>query len=380
VKNLLAAVAAVVAAALAVDAAGLTEAGRLSAVHDLIIQARFDRARSALKDACPPAPREACLALEALAVWWQIQQDPDSKTLDGEIERAAQTAIAAAEQWTVREPSRAEAWFYLAGAYAPLTEWNVLRGERLRAARNGLKIKDALERTLMLDPSLKDAYFGIGLYHYYAAVAPASVRMLRWLLLLPGGDRDQGLREMLQARREGVLLRGEADYQLHWLYLWYEHQPDQALALLRDLDARYPGNALFLQRIAEVHRDYRHDRQATIAAWQTLLDRARTKSVESAPLAEVRARLGLAEALTEPSEAARVMTLLAPVVDAAPSAPYGSLARAHFELGRAYDRLGDRVRAIASLTNAIETAPHDDATHIRSRARDELGRIRAQRR
>ncbi len=67
-----------------------------------------------------------------------------------------------------------------------------LRGERLAAARDGKRIKDALERALALDPGLQDAYFGLGLYHYYADVAPADPKMLRWLLLLPGGDRARG--------------------------------------------------------------------------------------------------------------------------------------------------------------------------------------------
>ena len=119
-------------------------------------------------------------------------------------------------------------------------QWRVLRGERLAAARDGKKIKDALERALQLDPGLDDAYFGIGLYHYYADVAPTAAKILRWLLFLPGGDRVKGLQEMLQARQRGVLLKGEADYQLHLIYLWYEQQPARALELLRDLDARYP--------------------------------------------------------------------------------------------------------------------------------------------
>src|SRR5439155_25963346 len=146
------------------------------------------------------------------------------------------STIAANEAWTRREPQRAEAWFYLAGAYAPRAQWRVLRGERIAAALDGKKIKDALERALQLDPTLNDAYFGIGLYHYYADVAPAAAKILRWLLLLPGGDRAKGLQEMLQAHERGELLRGEADYQLHLVYLWYEHKPGQALDLLETLE------------------------------------------------------------------------------------------------------------------------------------------------
>ena len=64
--------------------------------------------------------------------------------------------------------------------------------------------------------------------------------------------------------------------------IWYEHKPDEALAILRSLDARYPTNPLFLQRIAELYDTYLHDARASAAAWQTLIDRARSDRVYDA--------------------------------------------------------------------------------------------------
>ncbi len=273
--------------------AALTEAPRLVAVYDLILSAKFDEADAALAKACPPAPREACLALAGEATWWRIQIDPANRSLDEQLQRQAQAAIDAAEAWTRRDPQDAEAWFYLAGGYAPLVEWRVLRGQRLGAARDGNRIRVALEHALARDPTLNDAYFGIGLYHYYAAVAPAAAKVLRWLLLMPGGDQARGLAEIARARDQGLLLKGEADYQLQRLYLWYEHRTDDALALLADLDARYPTNPIFLQRIAEVESTYRHDRARSVAAWTTLLDRARHGRVACADLIAKRAARAL---------------------------------------------------------------------------------------
>ena len=165
----------------------------------------------------------------------------------------------------------------------------VARNERLAAARDGNKIKAALERSLQLDPSLDDAHFGIGLYRYYADVAPLYAKFLRWLLLLPGGDRVSGLREILLARDRGVLLRGQADFELHQIYLWYEGRPREALTLLESLDARYPANPIFLQRIADVHDVYFHDLNASASAWKRLIDRAREARVYDAALIEARA-------------------------------------------------------------------------------------------
>jgi hypothetical protein len=259
--------------------ASLSEGARLAAAYNSILNAQFDRAETQLRDACPPAPLEACQVLGVVASWWRIQIDPGNRAPDARFLELAAAATKAAEAWTVREPRRGEAFFYLAGSYAPLLQWQVLRGERLAAARNGSRAKRALEQTLQLDPSIVDAHFGIGVYEYYADVASSAAKLLRWLLLLPGGDRVKGLQEMLQARHGGELLQGEADFQLHFVYLWYEHEPVKAIELLKSLDARFPANPIFLERIADAYDTYLHDARMSAAAWRTLIDRARSDRV-----------------------------------------------------------------------------------------------------
>jgi tetratricopeptide (TPR) repeat protein len=315
--------------------ASLTEAPRLAAVYDAILEARFDRTEPLLKQACPPAPEGACQTLRLTSLWWQIQISPEDRSLDRRFEELATSTIAANAAWTVREPKRAEAWFYLAAAYAPRVQWRILRGARLGAARDGKRIKDALERSLALDPMLNDAYFGIGLYHYYADVGSAGTRVLRWLLLLPGGNRVQGLKEMLEARDRGELLRGEADFQLHIIYLWYEKKTSEAIALLERLDARYPHNPLFLQRLAEARAVYAGDHTGSAAAWTALLARAQAGTVAIPAITEVRARLGLASALRALNRTADAIVQLQRVVDMRPIEPRGARERAERELREA---------------------------------------------
>jgi hypothetical protein len=278
-----------------VDAA-LTEGKRLAAIYDKILAADFDGARADLARTCPPAPSEACAALGPAALWWQIALNPENRTLDADLRSSAERAIAAARAWTEREPRRGEAWFYLAASYVPLVELRLLRGERFSAAREGAKIKSALEQALLSDPSLDDAYFGIGLYHYYADVASFGAKFLRVLMLLPGGDRALGLKEMLQARERGVLLGGEADYQLHLVYLWYEKQPARAR------EKRYPSNPIFLERIARIDHTIRQSHRESAEEWQKLIERAAAGRVYASRRTEVRARTGLASELIELSE------------------------------------------------------------------------------
>ena len=320
----------------------LTGGSQIRRVYDAIFDARFDEVPQLLARTCPPAPAEACQLLDAVSVWWQIQLDPASLAHDTQFQSRVDAAIAAAEAWTKREPDRAEAWFYLGGAYGARAQWKVLRRERLGAARDGKHIKEALERALALDPRLQEAYFGIGLYHYYADVAPTAAKMLRWLLLLPGGDKAAGMREMMRAREHAELLGDEADYQLHIIYLWYEKDPQRALALLTGLRDRHPRNPLFPQLIAQVQDVYFHDLQASLRTWRSMLDAARGHRIAYPELAEMRARLGIASVLERLNDNSGAIEQLQTVIAAKPVAPFGAYAEAQREL----TRLNARTRSV----------------------------------
>jgi hypothetical protein len=343
-------------------------------VYEFILDARFDQVDAELRRACGPAPPEACSVLEATALWWRIQLDPDSPALDSLFSASAERAIRVTEEWTERAPQDAEAWFYLGGAYGARVQWRVLRDEKIAAARDGKQIKLALEQAIELEPGLDDAYFGLGMYKYYADVAPAAARFLRFLLLLPGGDRDEGLREMLRARSRGRLLQGEADYQLHIIYLWYEQQARRAIELLRGLQARYPGNPLFPMELAEIQDAYEHDITASLETWQGLLAAAREQRVNNAALAEVRARLGAARMLDRLYLTDHALEHLQGVIATKPQLPYSSLALAYLRLGQAHDRLGARPSAVAAYKAALAAVPPGDPYDVKGQAADHIRR------
>lgn len=370
----------------------LTGASRVARAYDAIVDARFDQVPRLLEAACEPhdaaartrsaapparpagqggdlrAAPEVCQLLDAVALWWQIQLDPDNRSRDELYVSRIDDAIDAIGRWTTREPGRAEAWFYLGGAYGARAQWRVLRGERLAAARDGKRIKEALERALELDPALDDAYFGIGLYHYYADVAPTAAKMLRWLLALPGGDKEKGLQEMLRARGDAELLRSEADYQLHQVYLWYERQPRRALELLHGLRVAHPHNPRFPQLAADVEHLYLHDHAASLETWRALLEKAQERTVAFPAMTEVRARMGIAAELDDLFETDAAVDQLRLVLESKPQAPFGAIADAQIQLGRALDRLARHSEAVAAYRAAQAAAPPDDPLKARDRA------------
>jgi tetratricopeptide (TPR) repeat protein len=346
----------------------------LARAYDFILEARFDQVEAELHRACGPAPPEACEVLGATALWWRILLDPESHELDDEFSTAVERAIESTDAWIERAPDDAEAWFYSGGAYAARVQWRVLRNEKISAARDGKNIKVALERAIELDPAIEDAYFGIGLYKYYADVAPAAAKVLRFLLLLPGGDREEGLEQMLRARSRGRLLQGEADYQLHVIYLWYERQTDRALQLLQSLHERYPANPLFLSQTAEIQDAYQHDVTASLATWRALLAAAREQRANLPLLSEVQARLGIARQLEVLHQTDDAIDMLQAVVALHPTAPYGSLPLAYLRLGEAHDRMGQRALAVDAYRAAANTAVTPDPHRVRAQSAERLRR------
>ena len=315
-------------ASVATQQRGITAADTVARAYDLILNADFEGLETTLPATCPPAPRVACTGLEALSLWWQIHIDPESHRLDAAFLAKVNEAIAEAEQMTKADPDRAEAWFYLGAAYGVRAQFRVYRAERLAAARDGKRIKESLERALMLDPKMHDAEFGIGMYRYYADVAPAFFRFLRFLLLLPGGDRVDGLRQLERAATLGQLVGGEAQYQIHILYLWYEEKWREALTIVRNLQTRYPRNPLLRQVEAEILDVYMHDAAASLNASEHLLAMARSGSVNRPDLAATVARLNIAKQLIALKQHDRAADLLDRVIAEKPRAPADALARA----------------------------------------------------
>lgn len=360
---------------------GLTAPGLVGRAYDAIFDARLDGLPTELTSVCAPlrptprddrAPAEVCRVLEALATWWRIRLDVLDDTHDRTFTAQADAAVRATEAWVAREPTRAEAWFYLGGSYAARAQWRTTRGQPLAAARDGKRIKESMERAVALDPSLHDARFGVGLYQYYADVAPAPLRILRWVLLLPGGDKALGLRTMEEARTRAQLLRSESAYQLHLVYLWYERAPERALALVQELRTRHPGNPHFVEVEAEIQDVHLSDFGASLRTWRGLVDAAAARQVAFPAAASARARLGMAVQLDRLGDTDHAIEELRALLAAKPAAPVGIVARAHTELGRALDQLGRRADALAQYKAALAALPTGDPLKTGAVARDAM--------
>jgi len=198
--------------------------------------------------------------LEADESWWKIYLtegdlvDPDvfeARTeavtpYDSDFARADQLAINKAEARIKAHQDEALNYFYEGMAYGLRAQLEALRDHALATARAGKKLRSLSLTALKLDPNLNDAWFGVGLYNYFVDTLPTYVKMLRFLILLPGGDRVEGLRQMRVAMGKGQLVPAEAKFHLAKNYCrTFDRQYAAALELFRQMQKQYPHNPLW---------------------------------------------------------------------------------------------------------------------------------------
>jgi tetratricopeptide (TPR) repeat protein len=100
-------------------------------------------------------------------------------------------------------------------------------------------------RCLQLDPQMADAYAGLGLYNYYVDTLSTIARILRFFMGIPGGSRQEGIRQLEMAMQQGELTRAEARFYLAKNLRTYDQDYARALEVASPLVDQFPRNPLF---------------------------------------------------------------------------------------------------------------------------------------
>jgi tetratricopeptide (TPR) repeat protein len=206
--------------------------------------------------------------LEADATWWRIYYfsanliDPDvfdvanmeATPFDSHFYDLDNVAIHHAEAHIHQHQDLALSYLYEGYAYALRARFEGLHDRDLPTARAGKKMRSLLLRAVELDPSLNDAYLGLGIYNYFVDTLPGIVKFLSMFIGLPGGSRSEGLKQLQLCAEKGEVGRPEAKFYLAKDYTrWNEKQYAKSQHLFGELQQEFPHNPLWPMLIGSLY-------------------------------------------------------------------------------------------------------------------------------
>jgi hypothetical protein len=222
---------------------------------DLVYNLEFTAARQRMapwKQAHPEHP--VWPFWEALELWWTILPDLENTATDELFISKLREADFKSDRLLNRDRHNVDALVikalsngFLARLYSNRASWY----KSLSHARVSLNVLFRLEQ---LEPDLPDLQFGMGTYNYFAAYLADEyplVKPLAWML--PGGDREDGLKRLGIAADSSAFMIPESTYFLGHINLQYEQQYDLALHHLKTLTKRYPANGFFRRLLARAY-------------------------------------------------------------------------------------------------------------------------------
>jgi tetratricopeptide (TPR) repeat protein len=237
----------------------LTLPGNAPAILEHIYSGRSDLAIPEAQQMQRQMPEDPLgYILEAEALWWDIwcssaeykygmtmARHREKMAADQHYLELAAKAQGLAEA-RLKNHESAEMYFYAGMGEALAARLYGLRWENRATARAGVRARENFTRALALDPGLADADMGLGLYDYYVDTLSTMARVLRFFMGIPGGTKEEGIRLLKLAIREGQLTPPVARFYLAINLHNYDQRYEEALQVISPLVDQYPDNPIFL--------------------------------------------------------------------------------------------------------------------------------------
>ena len=189
---------------------------------------------------------------------WKRGKKPEDEAYLALADKAIELA-----QAQIAKSETAEMHLYAGAGYALKARLFGLRGEHRAVAHAGVSARTEFLRALELDPDMADATAGIGLYNYYVDSLSSIVKMLGIFMGIPGGNKQEGIRQMQIGMDRGVLLSVDTRFYLAKNLRKYDQQYEQAITVGQPLLERYPNNPVYLLLLGNLNAELsRNDKAA----------------------------------------------------------------------------------------------------------------------
>jgi hypothetical protein len=205
--------------------------------------------------------------LEAEARWWNMYcaaceikwgmldaykrgKKPEDETYFALADNAIQLARA-----QIAKSDTAEMHVYVAIGFALKARLYSLRDQKHDIAHTGVAARSECLRALQLDPDMADATAALGLYNYYVDTLSGIAKVLRFFMGIPGGNKEEGIRQMKIGMERGAFLAVDSRFYLAKNLRTYDRHYDEAAQIAEPLATRYPRNPIFLLFLGNLNQE-----------------------------------------------------------------------------------------------------------------------------
>ena len=270
------------------------------------------------------------------------------------FEKILDDSIKGIERWKKKHPDDPNAYMGIGALYGLRALFSMRNRSWITAYFSGRKAIKNLERSLALDPTYYDAYFGLGIYQYFAGTLPAVIKILAKIVAIKGNP-DEGVAQLNLAREKATFTSDSAKLILIEVQNTRGskfYNPQKSLEFIRQLRAKYPNNPLM--RYVEViclYETGQYD-QVTAQANEFLRLIGTDPFYKDIYIARAYTALGTAQMAQGNFEQARTVFERgqAAVIHQAPSrwGVWNEL-----RLGQVYDLLGEREKALQQYQHVL---------------------------
>lgn len=329
---------------------------KILAGQEALYSGEFDKASNiftALIEVYPADPKGYFFL--ALTYRWLTRVDPTSKTYQRQFEKKIKKAISVAESLHEKDKNSVEALLYLAASYGYRAEYyNFLKQEWSKAYDDGVKMRKYLGKAEKFSQTTIDVQLGYGLYNYYAYLYREKIGWWRFLLSLPRGDKEKGIKLLETVHQKGIYTRIEAWY---FLIIIYKDDADKelrqkAIALSEALHRKYPNHPYFHILLAGIYHKY-HDRENAIRVSRDVIKHAPGNAYYSDSIV-YQAKYVIAESRFYMGKYDEALQGFNEIIASQQQHPPYLLPWSHLRRGTIYNLIGEKEKAAAEYNLVLE--------------------------
>lgn len=184
----------------------------------------------------------------AMIAWsrYEYEYELSDDTQGKAFEKTLDDSIKGIKHWIKAHPDDPNAFMGVGALYGLRAMFTMRNRSWITAYFSGRKAIANLEKSLELDPTYYDAYFGLGIYNYFAGTLPSVIKILAKIVAIKG-DPDKGV-EQLNLSREKASFTADSSklilIEVQNTRGSKYYAPAKSLEYIRQLRTKFPDNPL----------------------------------------------------------------------------------------------------------------------------------------